>query len=161
VCGQAEKDEEGVMGYTTNFAGRFDMDRLPPAEVIVALRDLEDRDFRDRPLEIPAPSNYCQWVLTKDCKGLEWDGGEKFYSYDKWLEYIAKYILKPAGITLNGKVSFKGEEWSDRGWLVCDNGTVSKVDIPVVGDTLKELREFRDWVLTNYDEVAREWVQRR
>ena len=29
---------------------------------------------------------------------LEWDGGEKFYEYVKWLEYVIKYIFKGWGL---------------------------------------------------------------
>lgn len=41
------------------------------------------------------PSFYCQWIPTEDCQGIEWDGGEKFYSAEKWLKYIIENYLKP------------------------------------------------------------------
>ena len=71
------------------------------------------------------PSLWCQWVPTDDNDGIEWDGGEKFYNYTKWLEYIIEHFLKPWGYVLNGVVEWFGEEHDDRGMIVVDDNNVT------------------------------------
>ena len=56
------------------------------------------------------PSFYCQWIPTEDRKGIEWDGGEKFYNAEKWLRYIIENYLKPWGYVVNGTVEFEHGE---------------------------------------------------
>ena len=71
------------------------------------------------------PGFWCQWVPTKDNKGIEWDGGEKFYHYVEWLAYITEHFLKPWGYVLNGEVEWFGEDHSDRGKIVVENNSVT------------------------------------
>jgi hypothetical protein len=71
------------------------------------------------------PGLWCQWVPNEDGTAIEWDGGEKFYSYVEWLEYIIKNFLKPWGYTLNGEVTWFGEERSDIGVIIVDNNKVT------------------------------------
>lgn len=70
------------------------------------------------------PGLWCQWVPTEDGNEIEWDGGEKFYDYVEWLEYLIEKILAPRGYTLNGTVFWQGEEDSDRGKIVATNNVV-------------------------------------
>lgn len=71
------------------------------------------------------PGLWCQWVPNKKGTAIEWDGGEKFYYYVGWLEYIVKHFLGPWGYVLNGEVKWKGEERGDRGTIVVVNNVVS------------------------------------
>lgn len=71
------------------------------------------------------PSLWCQWIPTNDGDGIVWDGGEKFYEYVEWLEYIIEMYLKPWGYTLNGEVEWFGEDPDDRGKILVDNNLVS------------------------------------
>lgn len=74
------------------------------------------------------PGLWCQWTPSEDGKGIEWDGGEKFYEYIPWLEYIIKNFLAPKGYVLNGTVKWQGEEMGDRGKImVKDNVVTSQV----------------------------------
>lgn len=70
------------------------------------------------------PGLWCQWVPNEDGTAIEWDGGEKFYSYTEWLKYIIENFLKPWGHTLNGKVHWRGEEFSDLGTIVVKNNAI-------------------------------------
>ena len=70
------------------------------------------------------PGLWCQWVPTEDGNEIEWEGGEKFYDYVEWLEYLIEKILAPRGYTLNGTVFWQGEEDSDRGKIVATNNVV-------------------------------------
>jgi len=68
------------------------------------------------------PGLWCQWIVTEDGKYLEWDGGEKFYYYEEWLEYLIKNFFAPLGYVLNGDVEFQGEDYDDLGVIhVTDN----------------------------------------
>lgn len=71
------------------------------------------------------PGLWCQWTPTEDGWGLEWDGGEKFYHYVEWLEYIINW-LKPRGYVLNGTVDWQGEDSEDRGTIVVSNNVVAE-----------------------------------
>jgi hypothetical protein len=105
------------MGYTTEFTGKFDLDKpltLEQAEIIMGLSDADDS-----PVE-----GYCQWVPSCGGKCLEWDGGEKFYRYVEWLRYIISGFLIPWGIVLSGGVEWQGEESCDRGKIVVADNVV-------------------------------------
>jgi len=68
------------------------------------------------------PGLWCQWRPTEDRTYIEWDGDEKFYQYEEWLEYLIEKILKPRGYSLTGRISWQGEETDDMGTLdVLDN----------------------------------------
>lgn len=68
------------------------------------------------------PGLWCQWIITDDGASLEWDGGEKFYNYIEWLEYLIENFFKPTGNILNGRVSWQGEDEDDNGVItITDN----------------------------------------
>lgn len=67
------------------------------------------------------PSLWLQWEITNE-NTLEWDGGEKFYSYVEWLKYLIKHFFEPWGVKLNGEIEWSGEDVSDKGLIkVTDN----------------------------------------
>lgn len=70
------------------------------------------------------PSLWCQWTPSEDLKGIEWNGGEKFYSYVEWLQYIIGHFLKRWGYVLNGEVRWQGEDDEDCGIIVCRDNVV-------------------------------------
>lgn len=71
------------------------------------------------------PGLWCQWAPTDDRNAIEWDGGEKFYAYVEWLEYIIKNVLKPKGYKLNGEVEYQGETPKDFGKIVVTDNVVT------------------------------------
>jgi hypothetical protein len=64
------------------------------------------------------PGLWCQWVINNEGTQLEWDGGEKFYNYTQWLEYIIENFLKPWGVIVNGETEWQGEESDDFGKII-------------------------------------------
>lgn len=92
----------------------------------------EDYDYRENksvknhnyPPE-SQPGLWCQWVVTEDREHLEWDGAEKFYYYQEWLEYLIRNFFAPSGIRLNGEVKWQGEDMDDRGLLIVEDNAVS------------------------------------
>ena len=73
------------------------------------------------------PGLWCQWVPSADGGGIEWNGGEKFYYYVEWLNYIIKNFLIPWGLVLNGTVKWRGEDFDDAGKILVKDNVVSKV----------------------------------
>jgi hypothetical protein len=71
------------------------------------------------------PSLWCQWIPNTDGTAIQWDGGEKFYEYVDWIEYLINNFLKPWGYVLNGEVEWFGEDRHDRGLIVVDNNIVT------------------------------------
>jgi hypothetical protein len=71
------------------------------------------------------PSLWCQWI-SPDGTCIEWDGGEKFYDYTKWMEYIINSFLIPWGVVANGVIEWNGEEPDDLGQIVVKNNKVTE-----------------------------------
>lgn len=82
------------------------------------------------------PGLWCQWVPSDDGKFIKWDGGEKFYQYVEWIKYINENFLKPWGVKLSGDVKWRGEESSDRGVMVANNGVTM-----LIGDEFVAYKE--------------------
>src|SRR4051794_27930055 len=110
------------MGYDTTFFGTF---RLTPALSPQHKSELdqlaEDEHFGaedgtpTRERRSGRPCIYCQWRPTDDGERIAWDGGEKFYGWLEWLEYLVNNRLKPLGYTMNGEVRWQGEDPQDAG----------------------------------------------
>ena len=71
------------------------------------------------------PGLWCQWVPTDDGSELVWNGGEKFYNYVEWLQYLIDKILAPRGYTLNGECQWFGENRDDVGTIIVKNNVVT------------------------------------
>lgn len=71
------------------------------------------------------PSLWCQWVPSENGKFIQWDGGEKFYSYVEWLKYLIDKILAPRGYVLDGEVEWQGEDNGDVGKIIVSENVVT------------------------------------
>ena len=74
------------------------------------------------------PGLWLQWIIEDhedDSFTLEWDGEEKFYNYIAWLEYLIKKIFIPANAVLNGEVEYRGEDWTDTGFITIKDNIVT------------------------------------
>lgn len=76
--------------------------------------------------EIGVPGLWCQWIINEDDE-LEWDGGEKFYNYVEWLNYLIDNFFEPEGYILNGTIEFEGEDSDDRGYIKVTNNIVEQI----------------------------------
>ncbi len=158
------------MGYTTDFAGKFKLNRpLTAAHLAYLLKFPTTRRMQRNALmtaKLPDPlreavglpvgdgggyyvgaasySNndskdvtdgnkpphgqpglWCQWTPTDDGTAVEWDGGEKFYNYVEWLNYLIVHFLQPWGYTLNGRVIWTGEDSADKGTIIVTDNKVN------------------------------------
>ena len=126
------------MGYTTKFVGAFP---IIPALSVEHLAEY-DRLVETERDEMPAgaPNAYLQWVVSEDGARLHWDGEEKFYNYEEWLEWLAREWFGPRGYVLSGKVRYQGEEIGDTGELEIAGHLVTKTQA-TYGDPIAALRE--------------------
>ena len=70
------------------------------------------------------PGLWCQWTPNEDGSEIEWDGGEKFYCYVEWLQYIIDNVLEPKDYKLNGEVEYQGEDPEDFGMIVVKDNVI-------------------------------------
>ncbi|MCL1471103.1 hypothetical protein [Argonema antarcticum] len=70
------------------------------------------------------PGLWCHWIPNSDGSGIQWDGGEKFYHYIEWLQYLIDRFLQPWGYLLNGKVHWQGEDSHDYGHIHVENNKI-------------------------------------
>jgi hypothetical protein len=90
--------------------------------------------FNDHP--IGQPGLWCQWIPSEDDTAIAWNGGEKFYNYVEWLQYIVDQFLNRWGYTLSGSVTYQGEDPEDRGAIRVVDGVVTQeaqVEQPLPG----------------------------
>lgn len=69
------------------------------------------------------PGLWCQWIIKKEngkCY-LEWDGGEKFYSYVDWLNYLINNFFGPKHYHLTGCILAIGESEADAKYIIINN----------------------------------------
>jgi hypothetical protein len=115
---------------STTFTGRFDLDRPLTEEHRAILEDFyeEEHMYEDGLRGGPGMPDgfYCQWQPTEDGAGLEWDGVEKFYHFEEWLEYLVAHYIKPWRYVLNGSVAWESIFEPEEGTLVVrDNSVVA------------------------------------
>lgn len=78
------------------------------------------------------PGLWCQWELQDDNQTIMWDGGEKFYYYTEWMEYLISRILEPRGYVVNGEITWAGEESGDVGKIKVVNNNVKEIEGRIV-----------------------------
>jgi hypothetical protein len=107
------------MGYTTNFDGVFKFNKpLDKTMIDFLIKFSETRHCSEENHNKPPlgqPGLWCQWTPSSDGTQLVWDGGEKFYNYIEWLEYLIDNVLTPKGYKLTGDVRWRGEDFDDIG----------------------------------------------
>lgn len=116
------------MGYTTDFEGKFEFDKVLDIETKNILDKIAEDRHDEHGTDMKGPGVWCQWIPTEDGKGLEWDGNEKFYDYINWLKYLIKEVIKPRGFVLNGEVTWSGEENGDFGKIVVKDNKVEVLE---------------------------------
>jgi len=78
------------------------------------------------------PALWCQWTPSEDGNAIQWDEGEKFYSYVEWLKYLIEHFLAPWGYVVNGSVEWEGESRGDIGRILVSNNTVTAQEGKIV-----------------------------
>lgn len=60
------------------------------------------------------PGLWCQWACENPGE-LAWNGGEKFYNYAEWLQYLIDHFFEPWGVAVSGEVEWQGNDSDDSG----------------------------------------------
>lgn len=71
------------------------------------------------------PGLWCGWRPNDEGTAIVWDGGEKFYHYVEWIQYIITNFLAPKGYILTGDVRWEGEDSDDVGIIRIVNNVVT------------------------------------
>lgn len=129
------------MGYTTTFQGKFKFSQQLTLNQFNELKDLYERNFSlsmDTMLRKHKLSQHdqLQWVPDKHGHFLEWDGGEKFYNYVEWLEFLIANCFYHWNVILDGKVFFQGESSDDSGFIEIVNNNIT---VKTVANMMVEL----------------------
>lgn len=165
------------MGYTTTFDGEVTVTPPLSAEEADFLRRFSDtRHCRCQPhpyvadgrLDCPplsrtrgcishgtdVPGYWCDWVASGEnpdgtFSGIKWNGNEKFYDAEAWMQFLIDHFLKPdaligrtlipiingVGVTdahrvfltghdVHGIIEAQGEDTGDHWWLIVDHNQV-------------------------------------
>lgn len=109
------------MGYDTRFTGKINVE--PPFTMSQAdgIRLFTGRRHTN------GPSAFCQWRVTADGSGIEWDGTEKFVGADEWMKIFIDKFVAPNGQIANGTIDAEGEEPNDIWRIVVYNNDVRAV----------------------------------
>lgn len=122
------------MGYTTSFEGKVDFSRPLAVPEFNQLKELANYDQALYNKYSPEhPDSYNQWEPSEDGMSLRWNGGEKFYDYVDWLEWLVKNYFKPRSIELNGTFRYQGEEIGDVGRIEVKDSSVKLVRLEPSG----------------------------
>lgn len=70
------------------------------------------------------PSLWCEWLLAEDNQTIQCGFGDMFESYVEWIQYLIDKILAPNGYYVNGRVAYRGEEFTDFGLIEVNNNKV-------------------------------------
>lgn len=113
------------MGYTTDFTGKFKLNKQLSLDDYKWLKDFaeerhEGKDAEDRKM----PGIWCQWIPSEDGWFVEWDKNEKFYDYIPWLEWLIRNFFKSEGYILNGEIEWEGEDQGDVGKIIVKDNLV-------------------------------------
>ncbi|MFA7333377.1 MAG: hypothetical protein WC130_03690 [Kiritimatiellia bacterium] len=124
------------MGYNTEFKGVLEFTCPMDADRLAYLNGM----LGDNPDDMPAYKkfglqlSYIQYELTKDFKGIQYDGNEKFYFAENACNYIIKNMqAKYPDFGLSGYLDAQGEDMEDRWRLVIVDGVAVREDMTIVG----------------------------
>ena len=115
------------MGYTTDFRGTLVFNIPLTKDMVDTYNQFKEKRHEDGYKPNGKPSIWLGWEIIEEdgTHYLEWDGGEKFYNYIEWLEYVIKYVFKGWGLVLNGRIEWRGEDWDDHGYIEVGNNNVT------------------------------------
>lgn len=78
------------------------------------------------------PGLWCDWVPNELGDMIEHNGNEKSSCYVEWIEYLIINFLQPWGYSLNGTVTWDGEEQGDAGKIVIKDNVVKILKAKIV-----------------------------
>jgi hypothetical protein len=95
--------------------------------------------------------SYLQWVPSKRLDSIGWDGNEKFYEYEKWMQFVCDWLIN-LGIVANGDLFWSGESTIDTGILSVKANHVLRTP------TMQQVNDFKPISLSDLEKRALELV---
>jgi hypothetical protein len=114
------------MGYSTSFVGEIELTPALNLDQYTDLMEICDNGPREE-----GPGGYLQWRPTARGKSIKWDGGEKFYGYIDWMNWLGGW-LKARNIDSNGTITWQGEDARDRGVIEVVHGYVKTKELGIL-----------------------------
>ena len=69
------------------------------------------------------PGYWCQWEV--DIDRIKWDGQEKFYYHEEWMQYMLDKFIIPWGLIANGTIDYIGDEAGDVSTLTVKDNVIT------------------------------------
>ena len=111
------------MGYNTKFSGSLKLSRkLTLAEAKEFLEANEDPDNIEP--RLVNCTGYMQWVPSESLEAIVYDGNEKFYDYEHWMQWVLDRLVK-MGVVADGSIAWQGESTGDTGTLIVRAGVLT------------------------------------
>jgi hypothetical protein len=135
--------DEAEIAYLQKFSGSRRMDRTEGPYYVDGGSGSRGQDKPGNVIDYNSPPEgqpglWCQWVPTEDGTAIEWDGREKFYDANEWMEYLIVHFIGSNPLaraalpflkshTVNGTIEAQGEDSDDRWRLVVKDNVVTVV----------------------------------
>lgn len=116
------------MGYDTHFQGRLTLSKELTAPQLKTLTEFLEKDHKEPGIW----TRWCDW--RTDGKKLFWNGAEKSYDMELWLQVILDRFMKFWGIEVTGKMLAQGNNRTDTWTLEVKDGKVIKTRISIPDD---------------------------
>lgn len=119
------------MGYNTDYNGKFEI------SPVVKVGDFNDiNDFVEKRFDSVHPSFYCDWRIQEDWRNnksyLVHNGSEKSYNQAEWLKLLIETYFRPRGYTLNGEITWEGDDSYDLGKIVVTDNEVKILKAKII-----------------------------
>lgn len=116
------------MGYTTEFEGEITINPPLSRKQVKEINTFCTTRHEGR--TDVGISIWCDWEVDPRGDVLRWNGSEKSYKMEEWLEYLIGRFM--SGHRLDGRLEAQGERYKDRWAIDVNDSVVTKLKGRVV-----------------------------
>lgn len=110
------------MGYSTTFTGQLSLSRTLSIDEARTLTEFSEERHDDA----TGPGIWCDFAPNTAGDAIIWNGAEKTYDAQAWVQYLIGTFLNRWDITVNGALVASGERQGDVWQLVVEDSEVSR-----------------------------------
>ena len=107
------------MGYITEYRGELETSKPLTSKQVQIINDWCSKRHDGHDIGI-----WCDWIASTSTTIEAVDG--KNYNDTDWLRYLITNYFDKWGVTLNGDIQFRGEEFGDDGVIECIDSIVQR-----------------------------------